>query len=203
MIFKKFLFSNNKICMAVSLWEFRSDLILKDAAGSTEGITGRSVNYLYLKTLLLTVSPFASTSLSHCFSLLSPFLYSNPFRNIEMHCEITDRQPLQQIYCWNTTEKRKLEKCFWAPEVGWPNRYTGLSNGLNMPLMYIDESELLKKNHHRRRKRTRRKNDTMMSDAKPVNDKDKMEHVEGESQEYDDYEYHKDVHFKLFYRRFL
>ena len=43
----------------------------------------------------------------------------------------------------------------------------------------------------------------MMSDAKQVNDKDKMEHVEGESQEYYDYEYHKDVHFKLFYRRFL
>ena len=91
MIFKKFLFSNNKICMAVSLWEFRSDLILKDAAGSTEGITGRSANYLYkikikynrvihygvkwMKTLLLTVSSVASTSLSHCFSLVSIFVF--------------------------------------------------------------------------------------------------------------------------------
>ena len=44
----------------------------------------------WMKTLLLTISSFVSTSLLHCFSLLSPFLYSNPFRNIEMHREISD-----------------------------------------------------------------------------------------------------------------
>ena len=37
-----------------------------------------------MKTLLLTISSFVSTS------LVSPFLYSNPFRNIEMHREISD-----------------------------------------------------------------------------------------------------------------
>ena len=35
----------------------------------------------WMKTLLLTVSSFASTSLSYCFALLSVFLYSKPFRN--------------------------------------------------------------------------------------------------------------------------
>ena len=34
-----------------------------------------------MKTLLLAVSSFASTSLSHCFSLLSAFLYFKSFRN--------------------------------------------------------------------------------------------------------------------------
>ena len=60
-----------------------------------------------------------------------------------------------------------------------------------MSLIYIGESELLKKNNHRG-KRTRQKNNKM-SDAKQVNQKDKMEHAEGKSHEYDDYDYHKEV----------
>ena len=34
------------MCMAIGLWELQSDLNLKDAANSTEGITQCSVNYL-------------------------------------------------------------------------------------------------------------------------------------------------------------
>ena len=49
----------------------------------------------------------------------------------------------------------------------------------------------MKKNNHRG-KRTRQKNNKM-SDAKQVNQKDKMEHAEGKSHEYDDYDYHKEV----------
>ena len=33
--------------MAIKLWELRSDLTLKDAASSTEGITWSSVSYLH------------------------------------------------------------------------------------------------------------------------------------------------------------
>ena len=40
----------------------------------------------------------------------------------------------QHILWWNTTGKRKLEKNFWVPEFGHPNWYTGLPNGLDMPL---------------------------------------------------------------------
>ena len=35
-----------QICMALSLWEMRSNLSIKDAASSTEGITKSSVKYL-------------------------------------------------------------------------------------------------------------------------------------------------------------
>lgn len=42
-----------------------------------------------------------------------------------------------------------------------------------------------------------------MSDAKQVKDKNEVRHAEGESQEHDDYDHHKNVNFKLFYRRFL
>ena len=139
---------------------------------------------------MLTISSFVSTSLLHCFSLLSPFLYSYPFRNIEMHREISDCH-FNRFFAEIQLKKRKLEKCFWAPEFGRPNRYTGLPNSLNMSLIYIGESELLKKNNHRG-KRTRQKNNKM-SDAKQVNQKDKMEHAEGKSHEYDDYDYHKEV----------
>ena len=36
-----------KICMAISLWDLWSDLSLKDASSSTDGITQNSVNYLH------------------------------------------------------------------------------------------------------------------------------------------------------------
>ena len=49
MIFNKFIYWQKKISMAISLWELQSDLSLKDAARSIEGITPSSVNYLCKK----------------------------------------------------------------------------------------------------------------------------------------------------------
>ena len=84
------------------LWR---DLSLKDAASSKEGITSSSVNYLYIyikeniclknhkseylcdlvvnEWNYISVDSFffASTSLSHCSSLLSAFLYSKLVQN--------------------------------------------------------------------------------------------------------------------------
>ena len=86
----------------------------------------------WTKTLSLAVSSFASTSLSHCFSVLSAFLYSKPFRNNQKHCEITDR--FFNIFFVEIQWKRKLEKCFWAPDLGHPNQCICLPNNLNTSL---------------------------------------------------------------------
>ena len=75
-----------------------------------------------MKALLLTVSSFALTSLSHCFFLLSAFLCSKPFWNNKVHCKIIDSHfNVFTLQCCNTTEKRNLENCFfgarvWVPE---------------------------------------------------------------------------------------
>ena len=68
-------------------------------------------------TLLLTVPSFALTSLSHCFSLLSAFLCSKPFRNKYMHCEIIDRH-FNVFFIEIRTKKENLKSVFWAPEFG-------------------------------------------------------------------------------------
>ena len=58
-----------------------------------------------------------------------------------MHCEIIDRY--FNVFFVKTQLKKKLEKFFWAPEFGRPNRsipvyaYTGLPNGLNTSLMLL------------------------------------------------------------------
>ena len=118
--------------MAISLWQLRNDLNLKDAASNTQGNTRSSVNYLrerkseysriyytvkLMKTFSLTVSFFALTSLSTVF-LLSAFCILSHFKIIIFwnHWSL-----LQLIFCWNTTEKRKRERCFsgvrvWAPK---------------------------------------------------------------------------------------
>ena len=91
--------------MAISLWELRSDLSLNYAASSTEGITRSSVNYLHkrkantrmiyyvvnwMKTLVDSFF-FSLRPLCLIVYLLSAFLYSKPFWNNWMHCEIIDR----------------------------------------------------------------------------------------------------------------
>ena len=86
-----------------------------------------------MKTLSLTVSSFASISLSHCFSLLSAFLYSKPFRNNKMHCEIIDRY-FNVFFVEIQLKKGNLKSVPWALEFGRRNRYTGLTNGLNTSL---------------------------------------------------------------------
>ena len=74
-----------------------------------------------MKTLSLTVSCFASTSLSHCFSLPFAFLYSKPFWNNYMHCEIIERY--FNIFFIEIQLKIKY--------FGSPNWYTGLPNAWN------------------------------------------------------------------------
>ena len=86
-----------------------------------------------MKTLLLTVSSFTSTSLSHCFSLLSAFLYSKPFRNNKMHCEIIDRY-FNIFFVEIQLENGNLKSVLWVLEFGHPNQYTSLPNGLNTSL---------------------------------------------------------------------
>ena len=73
-----------------------------------------------MKTLSLPVSYFASTSLSHCFSLLSAFLYSQPFQNIKMHCEIIDHH-FNTFLVGIQLKNRKLESVLcdarvWVPK---------------------------------------------------------------------------------------
>ena len=84
-----------------------------------------------MKTLSLTVSSFALTSLFHCFSA---FLYSKPFRNITMHCEIIDRH-FNVFFVEIQLKKGNLKSVLWVLEFGHPNRYTGLPNGLNTSLI--------------------------------------------------------------------
>ena len=45
-----------------------------------------------------------------------------------MHCEIIDRY--FNVFFVEIQLKQENLKCFWAPEFGPPNRYTGLPNGL-------------------------------------------------------------------------
>ena len=67
-----------------------------------------------MKTLSLKVSFFASISLSHCFSRLPAFLYSMPFRNNKMHCEIIDRYFNEFVEI--QLKEENLKSIFWAPK---------------------------------------------------------------------------------------
>ena len=85
-----------------------------------------------MKTLSLTVSFFALISLSHCFSPLSAFLYSVPFQNNKMHCEIIDRY--FNIFVEIQLKEDNWKGIFWASDFGHPNQYIGLPNSLNTSL---------------------------------------------------------------------
>ena len=101
-----------------------------------------------MKTLSLTVSSFASTSLSHCFSLLSTFLYSKPFRNNQMHCEIVDHY-FNLFFAEIHLKKENLKSVFWAPEFEPPNWYIGLPNSLNTSLHFHFLNKEIRKNRAR------------------------------------------------------
>ena len=70
-----------------------------------------------MKTVSLTVSSFASTSLSDCFSLLSAFLYSKPFRNNLMRFEINDRYFNVFFVEIQLKKKKILDARVWAPKL--------------------------------------------------------------------------------------
>ena len=116
--------------MVVRLWELQSNLSLKDAASSTEGITRSSVNYLrkrksqhsqdllhsYMNQNTFVDSSFFS-NLFHCFSILSALLYSKPIqisRCIAKSLIATSTCFLLKRW------KIKLEKCFLDPTVCLP-----------------------------------------------------------------------------------
>ena len=92
-----------------------------------------------MKTLSFTVSSFASTSLSHCFSLLYAFLYSKPFQNSLMHCEIIDRY--FNVFLLKYNWKKKTWKVFFGrkslgAQTGIPVSQTALTRhwGNSLPL---------------------------------------------------------------------
>ena len=53
--------------------------------------------------------------LSHCFSLLSAFLSSKPFRNNYMHCEIIDHN-FNIFFVKIQLKKENLSGRVWAPK---------------------------------------------------------------------------------------
>ena len=124
---------------------------------STEGITRSSQNNLlrrkskhsrdiwriYMNENSFIVSFFFCfyLLLSHCFSLLSAFLFPKPFRNNKMHCEIIDNS-FNVFFVEIQLKSEKLEKCFLASELRRPNRCTGLPTNLNTSLADLGRSAL-------------------------------------------------------------
>ena len=117
--------------MAISLWELQSKLSLKDVATSTEGFTRSIVNCLCKrKSKYLHKNTFVDSFflLLLLLALLFSFLYSKLFQNNYIDALWNQWLPLQQFFCWNTTEKGKLKKCFfWVPGFGHSNWYRSCS----------------------------------------------------------------------------
>ena len=93
-----------------------------------------SIMYLNKWTLLLTISSFPLTSF--CFigsSILPAFLSFKPIRNNWMHCQIIDHY-FNMFFVEIQLTKQNLKSDIWVSEFGRPNQYTGLPNGLYMPL---------------------------------------------------------------------
>ena len=74
-----------------------------------------------MKTLSLTVSSFASTSLCIVFIFCLQFCILSHFEIIRALWNYGSL--LQHIFCWNRTIKRKLKSCFfWVPLYCSPKR---------------------------------------------------------------------------------
>ena len=107
-----------KICMAVNLWELRSDLSWKDAASSTEGMTSSAENLLHLTSFCLIV-----------FSLLSAFLSSKQFRNNQI--QLWNHWLLFNVFSLKYNWKKKLKSVYWAQKTvyrspKWPAYVTAM-----------------------------------------------------------------------------
>ena len=97
-----------------------------------------------MKIFSLTVSSFASTSFSYCFSLLSRFLFSKPFPDNSMHYEIIDHH--SSIFVVEMQlKKENLKIAFWVPEFGCPTfsqtawicHLFFFSSSLFIPLLFL------------------------------------------------------------------
>ena len=122
--------------MTMSLWELWSDLNLRDAASSTEGILQSSANYLWkikskycaiyyvvkwMKTVLMTVSCIVSTSLSHRVFLVSWFLYCKPTNFL---LKYNEKKKTWKMFLEATIRAPKI--VYWSPKQ--PGYSTGYSN---------------------------------------------------------------------------
>ena len=116
--------------MKRSEWELRSNLSWKDAAISTGGIKRSSVNYLcrgkwkYSRDLLRGL--INENTLVDSFFFRFDLFASLFFPSVCIFCILSYFEidafwnhwsPLQLIFCWKRTEKRKLEKCFFGARV--------------------------------------------------------------------------------------
>ena len=107
-----------KICMAVNLWELRSDLSWKDAASSTEGMTSSAENLLHLTSFCLIV-----------FSLLSAFLSSKQFRNNQI--QLWNHWLLFNVFSLKYNWKKN-----WKVFIGRKKRCIDLPNGRHTSLQW-------------------------------------------------------------------
>ena len=97
-----------------------------------------------MKIFSLTVSSFASTSFSYCFSLLSRFLFSKPFPDNSMHYEVIDHHSSVFVVEMQL-KKENLKIVFWAPEFGcptfsqaaWIRHLFFFSSSLFIPLLFL------------------------------------------------------------------
>ena len=85
-----------------------------------------------MKTLLLTVSSFASTPYCLIVFLLSAFLSSKPFRNNWMPCEIIDHYfPIFFVEIQLNKEFLKKNTTAWAPKLlYWPFKWPEYISGI-------------------------------------------------------------------------
>ena len=103
----------------------------------------RLIYYLIklMKRLSVKISFFTSSSLSHCFSRLSAFLYSMPFRNDKMYCKIIGCYSTYLLKCnW----KRKTWKVFFGCQIlgaqtGIPVSQTAWIRHCVLRLLLVDQ----------------------------------------------------------------
>ena len=127
--------------MTINLWELRSYVSWKDAASSTEEIAWSRVNcLLHLMNEIRFIKKSRrksehlnkNTSTSFCFIF---FLFSLHFcflTNFKtVRCIVKSLIAIQHIFVEALLKKENTNFFFWAPEFGYPNRYTGLPNSLD------------------------------------------------------------------------
>ena len=134
----------------MSLWEMQSDLNLKDATSSIEGIPQSSVSYLckkkrilawyilrlnewkhFRRQFVLWLCPLCLTVSLFCLN----FCVLNRFEIIR--CIVKSLIYFNVFLLkYNWKENLKAWKMFlWVPEFGRPNRYTSLLHSLNTSLL--------------------------------------------------------------------
>ena len=95
-----------------------------------------------MKTLSLTVSAFASTTICLIIFLFCPHLCL--LRHFEIiRCILKSVVAISTYFFVEFNWKREVEMFLWALELGQPNRYTGIPDGLNTSLKSSSRCSLL------------------------------------------------------------